>query len=155
NVVEMSSYQLESIRELRTNVAMVLNVTPDHLDRHGDFKNYAVAKARIFENQTAEDIAILNADDETCREYAAMTKARVLLFSRLHEVAAGTYLDGADIVYSAGEYAYTVMGVEEIRLKGAHNVENVLAAMCAVLAFNGDPKLVRLGVEEFKGVEHR
>ncbi len=155
NVVELSSYQLEGIRDLHAQVAMVLNVTPDHLERHGDFTAYAAAKARIFENQTAQDIAILNADDPTCREYATMTKARVLLFSRLHQVAAGAYLDGKDIVFSTGEYDFTVMDAAEIRLKGMHNVENVLAAVCAVLALKNDPRPVRTGVNEFKGVEHR
>ena len=155
NVVELSSFQLESIHELRADVAMVLNVTPDHLDRHGDFIQYARAKARIFENQKPDDILILNADDETCRAFALAAKSRVLLFSRLKELAAGAWLEGDDIVFSAGEYSYTVMAAETIPLKGGHNVENVLAALCAVLSLHGDPKVVREAVQAFKGVEHR
>lgn len=155
NVVELSSFQLESIRTLRCDIAMVLNITPDHLDRHGDFIGYAKAKARIMENQRPEDIVILNADDETCRAFAMASKSRVLLFSRAHEVAAGAWLDGDDIVFSPGEYSYTVMDSTKIPLKGAHNVENVLAAMCGVLSQNPDPKLARDAVIAFKGVEHR
>jgi UDP-N-acetylmuramoylalanine--D-glutamate ligase len=155
NVVELSSFQLEGIHELRADIAMVLNITPDHLDRHGDFIGYAKAKARIMENQKPDDIVILNADDETCRAFAMAAKSRVLLFSRLKELAAGAWLEGEDIVFSAGEYSYTVMGAETIPLKGAHNVENVLAALCAVLSLNPDPIVARKAVQDFKGVEHR
>jgi UDP-N-acetylmuramoylalanine--D-glutamate ligase len=155
NVVELSSFQLEGIQDLHPAVAMVLNVTPDHLDRHGDFAAYAAAKARIFKNQTPEDIAILNAEDATCREYAHLAPSCVMMFSRLHEVAAGAFVYDGDIVYSPGEYSYTVMEVEEILLKGAHNVENVLAAVCAALALGADPPRVRQSVCDFKAVEHR
>jgi UDP-N-acetylmuramoylalanine--D-glutamate ligase len=155
NVVELSSFQLESIQTLRPDVAMVLNITPDHLDRHGDFIQYAKAKARIMENQKPDDIVILNADDETCRAFAMAAKSRVLLFSRLKEVAAGAWLEGDDIVFSAGEYSYTVMGADTIPLKGGHNVENVLASLCAVLSLHGDPIVAQKAVQAFKGVEHR
>jgi UDP-N-acetylmuramoylalanine--D-glutamate ligase len=155
NVVELSSFQLESIEQLHPAVAMVLNVTPDHLDRHGDFAAYAAAKARIFKNQTPEDIAVLNAEDQTCREYAHMAPSRVMMFSRLHEVAAGAFVEDGDLVFCPGEYSYTVMEVEEIQLKGAHNVENVLAAVCAALALGAEPLKVREGVRDFEAVEHR
>ncbi len=155
NVVELSSFQLESIQEMHPTVAMVLNVTPDHLDRHGDLAAYTAAKARIFKNQTPEDLAILNAEDPTCREYAHLAPSRVMMFSRLHEVAAGAFVENGDIVFCPGEYSYTVMEVEEILLKGAHNVENVLAAVCAALALGAEPPKVRQGVCDFKAVEHR
>jgi UDP-N-acetylmuramoylalanine--D-glutamate ligase len=155
NVVELSSFQLETIQQLRPTVAVVLNVTPDHLDRHGSFEAYAAAKGRLFENQTPQDFAVLNADDATCRRYAESARAQVLMFSRLHEVAAGAWLEEGDLVYSSGAYSYTVMGVEEIPLKGGHNVENVLAALCAALALDANPQAIRTGVREFQAVEHR
>src|SRR5579871_2017285 len=155
NVVELSSFQLESIRELHPNVAVVLNVTPDHLDRHGDFAAYTAAKARIFENQTPEDIVVLNAEDAACRAYAHAAPSRVMMFSRLHKVAAGAFLQDADIVFCPGEYSYTVMEAEEIKLKGAHNVENVLASVCAALCLGAEATRVRQGVRDFKAVEHR
>src|SRR5258708_5601820 len=155
NVVELSSFQLEGIAHLRCDVAMILNITPDHLDRHGDFASYTAAKARILENQTATDIAVLNADDEPCRKLAQEARARVMLFSRLNTLAAGAWIEEGDIVFSAGEYSFTLMAVEEIQLKGLHNVENVLAAACAVLSLDGDPRKVREGVRDFKAVEHR
>jgi UDP-N-acetylmuramoylalanine--D-glutamate ligase len=155
NVVELSSFQLESLQQMHPAVAMVLNVTPDHLDRHGDFAAYTAAKARIFKNQTPEDIAVLNAEDPACREYAHLAPSRVMMFSRLHEVAAGAFVEAGDIVFCPGEYSYTVMEVEEILLKGAHNVENVLAAVCVALALGAEPPKVRQGVRDFKAVEHR
>ncbi len=155
NVVELSSFQLETIQQLRPTVAVVLNVTPDHLDRHGSLEAYAAAKGRLFENQTPQDFAVLNADDAACRRYADSTRAQVLMFSRLHGVAAGAWLEEGDLIYSAGAYSFTVMGSEEIPLKGGHNVENVLAALCAALALDANPQALRQGVREFKAVEHR
>ncbi len=155
NVVELSSFQLETIEQLRPTVAVVLNVTPDHLDRHPDFHSYAAAKERVFQNQTAEDFAVLNADDAVCRQYGQRARARALWFSRKHTVPAGAWVEDGDVVYSAGDYPLTVLGVEEIQLKGDHNVENVLAATCAALALGAGPQAVRRGVREFQGVEHR
>jgi len=155
NVVELSSFQLETIQQLRPTVAVVLNVTPDHLDRHGSLEAYAAAKGRLFENQTPQDFAVLNADDATCRRYAESTRAQVLLFSRLHGLAAGASVEDRDLIYSAGAYSFTVMPADEIPLKGGHNVENVLAALCAALALDANPAALRKGVREFKAVEHR
>ncbi len=162
HVVELSSFQLETIDRFRPSVAVVLNVTPDHLDRHRTFEQYADAKARIFANQTKDDFAVLNADDETCRRYAERTQAHVRLFSRQGAVEAGAWVEAGDIVYrgglqetGAGGWEQTAFGVEEIPLKGEHNVENVLAAVCAALVLGADLKSIRDGVRAFQAVEHR
>ncbi len=155
NVVELSSFQLETISSFRPAVAVLLNVTADHLDRHPGFDDYAAAKGRVFENQTAEDFAVLNADDAVCRQYAAKVRSQVLLFSRRQAVAAGAWVDEGDVVFSRGSYTQTVMGVEEIPLKGAHNVENVLAAVSAALVLGAGAQAARRGVRQFEGVEHR
>lgn len=175
HVVEVSSFQLETICRFRPAVAVVLNVTPDHLDRHPTFESYADAKSRIFINQTAEDFAVLNGDDAVCRRYAERTRAQVCWFSRTRAVEAGAFVEDGDVVLcgigipaclpaergpsSRSDrqecLSYTLFAVEEIPLKGAHNVENVLAAVCAAALLGADPQRVRAGVRAFKAVEHR
>ena len=162
HVVELSSFQLETTEAFRPHVAVVLNVTPDHLDRHASFDDYAAAKGRIFANQGGQDFAVLNADDAVCRAYAARTRAGVHWFSTRHAVDAGAFLQETDIVFrgplaGAGAEAWTltVMGAEEIPLKGVHNVENALAAVCAAALLGGDFQKIRAGVRAFRAVEHR
>ena len=155
-VLEVSSFQLETIGKFRPKVAVVLNVTPDHLDRHGTFEAYADAKARIFENQQAHDFAVLNADDPTCVAMAAKTKAQVFWFSRKREVEQGAFVrQGIVHLLRVGGLEHEIMPVSEIPLKGAHNVENVLAAICAAELMGCAPDLIRNAVREFKAVEHR
>jgi UDP-N-acetylmuramoylalanine--D-glutamate ligase len=154
-VLEVSSFQLETIRTFRPKVAVVLNVTPDHLDRHRTFEGYVNAKARIFENQTADDFAVLNADDPTCVELAKRTTAQVFWFSRKREVEQGAFVREGIVRLSRGGAEHEVMPVSEIPLKGAHNVENVLAAICAAELMGSPPDAVRAAVREFKAVEHR
>lgn len=155
NVLEVSSFQLETIRAFRPYIAAVLNVTPDHLDRHGSFEAYVAAKARIFENQTAEDFAVLNAEDETCTRMAGMTKAQVRWFSRLREVKSGAFVRDGHIFCRDAQGEREIMPVSEIMLKGAHNVENALAAICMGMIAGCEPALIRKAVSEFKAVEHR
>lgn len=162
HVVELSSFQLETISEFRPHVAVVLNVTPDHLDRHATFEGYASAKSRIFANQTEADFAVLNADDAVCRNFAGRTRARVFWFSRAGEVEAGTFVEDTDVVFRGPLpgpdprlWTQTMLGVDEIPLKGAHNVENVLAAVCAAALLGADQQLVQAGVRAFRAVEHR
>jgi len=155
NVLEISSFQLETITSFRPHIAAVLNITPDHLDRHGSFEAYVAAKARIFENQTTKDFAVLNSDDAACNKLAAQVKAPLFWFSRNAKQKNGAAVQGGEIVFAKNGETVSVMPVSEIALKGAHNVENVLAAVtCAMLAgcSAGD---VRRGVREFKAVEHR
>ena len=153
-VLEVSSFQLETVQSFHPFIAVVLNITPDHLDRHNTFPAYVDAKARIFENQTSEDFAVLNADDPTCVGLAGRTKARKIWFSRKQEVEAGAFLRHNKIVWRDGDER-EIMPVSEIKLKGAHNLENVLAAVCAGMLVQTEPSRIRRAVQDFKAVEHR
>jgi UDP-N-acetylmuramoylalanine--D-glutamate ligase len=157
-VLEVSSFQLETIQTFRPKIAVVLNVTPDHLDRHRTFEAYTDAKARIFENQQSSDFAVLNADDPTCVALAARTRAQVFWFSRQREVEQGAWVRDGNILFrTAGGHASQreILQVAEIPLKGAHNLENVLAAVCAGILMGCAPEKIRQAVHDFKAVEHR
>lgn len=154
-VVELSSFQLETIVDFHPNVALCLNVTPNHLDRYEGFKDYAAAKHRIFTNQTAEDVAILNADDEITASWAAGLKANVVLFSVVRELEEGLFLRGNELVCRANGKEKVLTTRDDIFVRGLHNVENVLAALAAGLACGASPESMRETVRNFKGVEHR
>ena len=154
-VLEVSSFQLETIQTFRPKVAVVLNVTPDHLDRHRTFANYVDAKARIFENQQESDFAVLNADDPTCAELSGRTRAKVFWFSRKTEVNQGAYMRDGGIVFRDSKTQIEIMPISEIPLKGAHNLENVLAAICVGAVMGCKPDAMRRAVRDFKAVEHR
>jgi UDP-N-acetylmuramoylalanine--D-glutamate ligase len=154
-VLEVSSFQLETIRKFRPKVAVVLNITPDHLDRHRTFEAYANAKARLFENQHSDDFAVLNADDPTCVEMAARTRAQVFWFSRKRELEQGAFVRKGSVHLRRDGTDRQVMQISEIPLKGAHNVENVLAAICTGELMRCPPEAIAKAVREFKAVEHR
>jgi len=154
-VLEVSSFQLETIQTFRPKVAVVLNVTPDHLDRHRTFQTYVDAKTRIFENQQASDFAVLNEDDPTCRTLRDRTRAQVFWFSRKKEVHQGACVRDGKIFFLDGKSQREVMLVSEIPLKGAHNVENVLAGVCAGALMGCEPAKIRQAIQNFKAVEHR
>jgi len=154
-VLEVSSFQLETIRSFHPAITVVLNVTPDHLDRHRTFAAYVNAKARIFENQTSDDFAVLNADDPTCVEMAARTRAQVFWFSRKNLVEKGAFVKDAQLTFRRDNSDFDIMPVAEVLLKGAHNVENVLASICAAALMGCDPVRIRDAVRQFKAVEHR
>jgi UDP-N-acetylmuramoylalanine--D-glutamate ligase len=153
-VVELSSFQLELIDTFRPNVGLFLNLTPDHLDRHHTLKAYGDAKARIFENQTADDAAILNADDAASARYAP-SKPHVYWFSRKQRVGQGAYLQGEEVVLRIDGEDHKVMRRGEIPLAGAHNLENVLAATIATKLAGAAIPAIAAGVRSFAGVEHR
>ena len=154
-VLEVSSFQLETIQTFRPSVAVVLNVTPDHLDRHRTFEAYTAAKARIFENQQSGDFAVLNADDPTCVAMAKCTPAGVFWFSREQEVSQGACVRDGKVWFRGPQGEHAIMLVSEIPLKGSHNVENVLAAVCAGALIGCQPKQIGVAVRNFKAVEHR
>jgi UDP-N-acetylmuramoylalanine--D-glutamate ligase len=154
-VLEISSFQLETIQTFRPKIAVVLNVTPDHLDRHRTFEIYTDAKARIFENQQGNDFAVLNADDPTCVAMGARTRAQVFWFSRQKEVQQGAWVRDGNIVFRDSQGQREILQVSEIPLKGAHNLENVLAAVCSGVLMGCAPEKVRQAVHDFKAVEHR
>ncbi len=157
SVLEVSSFQLETIETFRPSIAMVLNLTPDHLDRHGSFENYAAAKARITEFQTAEDSLLLNAEDVETQKIAAKSKAQIYWFSSRRQIKQGAFVHGESVFFVAKEGAKPepVMPVAEIPLAGAHNVENVLAAVCAARLAGVPSETIRMAVAAFKAVEHR
>lgn len=154
-VLEVSSFQLETIEQFRPKIAVVLNVTPDHLDRHRTFEAYASAKARIFENQTADDYVVLNADDPVCAEFGRRAKSQVFWFSRKNDVKQGACVRDGSIFFRKPNHDLEVMPVSEIPLKGFHNLENVLAAACAGLLAGCEPARVRQAIKAFEAVEHR
>jgi UDP-N-acetylmuramoylalanine--D-glutamate ligase len=154
-VLEISSFQLETIKTFRPKIAVVLNVTPDHLDRHRTFEIYTDAKARIFENQQGSDFAVLNADDPTCEAMGARTRAQVFWFSRQKEVQQGAWVRDGNVVFRDAKGQREILQTSEIPLKGAHNLENVLAAVSASALMGCAPDKIRQAVHDFKAVEHR
>ncbi len=171
SVLEVSSFQLETTLQFHPSIAVILNITPDHLDRHGSFENYCVAKERIFAAQTAGDCLVLNADNSPCVAAASRAAARVCWFSVEHPVSQGAWLEQGFVVYRPAEEAAveTVMPLSAIPLKGTHNIENVLAAVVAarLVGVPGDRSsslgslagvpadVIRRAVENFQAVEHR
>ena len=154
-VLEVSSFQLETIATFRPKIAVILNITPDHLDRHRTFQAYVEAKARIFENQQASDFAVLNEDDTTCRTLGDRSRGQVFWFSRKKEVTRGAWVKDGQILFRDGQSQREIMLVSEIPLKGAHNVENILGAICAGTLMGCEPAKIREAVQAFKAVEHR
>ena len=153
-VVEASSFQLEAISAFRPDIAVLLNITPDHLDRHGSIEAYGSAKARMFENQTAEDAAVINADDAVASRYAP-AGPRVYWTSREEHVASGCYLRGDEIVFREEGTETILLERKDIGLRGNHNIENVLAASAAARLAGAEPGAIAQGVRSFAGVEHR
>ncbi|MGA7158873.1 MAG: UDP-N-acetylmuramoyl-L-alanine--D-glutamate ligase [Acidobacteriaceae bacterium] len=157
SVLEVSSFQLETVETFKPKIALVLNITPDHLDRHGTFEAYAALKARITEFQTAEDFLVLNGEDKDTQMVAAKTKAQIYWFSTRRPIKQGAFVHGESILFVPREGAKPepVMPVAEIPLAGAHNVENVLAAVCAARLAGVEAEAIRAAVNGFKAVEHR
>jgi len=152
--VEVSSYQLETIKTFHPRAAILTNITPDHLDRHGSMEKYCNMKFRITENQTADDFMIINADDRWCAPLKDKTKAKVLLFSIEREVHPGAYLQDNTIWLDVEEKT-PLLTREEIPIPGLHNVQNALAASLAGAAFGVSAPMIAKAIREFPGVEHR
>jgi UDP-N-acetylmuramoylalanine--D-glutamate ligase len=157
NVLEVSSFQLETVEQFHPHIAVVLNITPDHLDRHGTFKNYAAMKTRITEQQTAADFLVLNGEDPPTQMVAAKTKAQIFWFSGRRPIKQGAFVHGESVLFipREGVKPEPVMPVAEITLRGAHNVENVLAAVCVARLGGVEAESIRASVASFKAVEHR
>ena len=150
-VVEVSSFQLETIKTFRPAIAIVLNVTPNHMDRYETFNDYAAAKHRIFMNQTVDDVAVLNADDETVSSWASGLRAKVMWFSVRKELSDGVFLRGNERVYKD----QVLLRVDELKLRGLHNVENVAAAFAAGIAAGASIESMAATAKQFNPVEHR
>ena len=159
-VAEISSFQLETIEEFHPSVSAILNITPDHLNRHHTMECYIAMKERIAENQTMEDTVVLNYDDELTRDFGRRAGCRVLYFSRLKELTEyeeSIYLleDKKTIVYKKGQEIIRVLSVDELKLLGDHNVENVLAALGMALAYGVPSQAAAESAKAFTAVEHR
>ncbi len=154
-VIEMSSFQLESVDRLHFQAAALLNISPDHLDRYPSMDEYADAKGNIFRNQTRDDTAVLNGDDERVLSVAGRTPARTVLFSRRGTLDEGIFLNGDVVVERSNGRERELITRGEIGLKGDHNLENVMAALGLGLACGASTESMRATVTEFRGVEHR
>ncbi|TGU74156.1 UDP-N-acetylmuramoyl-L-alanine--D-glutamate ligase [Geomonas terrae] len=153
-VVELSSFQLEGIESFRPHVAVLLNLTEDHLDRYHSFQEYIDAKLRIFENQGADDYAVLNIDDPLVAACAGKLKAKLFPMSRFHELEEGiSYRDG--FITFAHNGKVLRFGTEGFRLKGVHNLDNIMAAMASTLLMCCDGECAYQTVKNFKGLPHR
>ncbi len=157
SVLEVSSFQLETTESFHPHVAVILNITPDHLDRHGTFENYVAMKEKIFANQTGEDYLILNGDDPIAQQAAARTKSQVLWFSRSKIVRCGAFLLDGMVMFRPTEQGkpIPVLPLADIPLKGEHNIENVLAAVCAACVAKIPTQAIAQTIVAFQAVEHR
>jgi UDP-N-acetylmuramoylalanine--D-glutamate ligase len=154
-VCEVSSFQLETTEAFQPRVAAVLNIAPDHLDRHGSLDAYVDAKARIFANQTPTDCTILNADDEATAALARRTRAQVVWFSRRRPLPHGVFVRDGWVAATLNGQVEEICPVAEIRLRGAHNVENALAATACALWVGLAPEAIRHAIGRFRSVAHR
>ncbi len=151
NVLELSSFQLETTDTFRAHIGAALNVTPDHLDRHGTLQRYADAKGRLFVQQTRDDYKVLNADDPICESYARCGEGAVIWFSSTREVSPGAFLANGEIVLNGTG----VMKAAEVPLRGVHNLENTMVAAAITGLAGATPAQIRAAVMTFPGVEHR
>jgi UDP-N-acetylmuramoylalanine--D-glutamate ligase len=154
-VAEVSSFQLESINKFKPHVAAILNITPDHLDRHYTMEGYVAAKTRILENQEPEDFAVLNYDDILTRLPATKTRAQRIFFSRQRTLNRGVYVSNQQIVVNLDDQEIPIIPVKEIRIPGSHNLENALAAVACTFILGIDPAIIASTLREFAGVAHR
>lgn len=154
-VAEVSSFQLETTKQFRPRVSVILNVTPDHLDRHGSVENYAAAKAAVFANQEPEECTVLNADDPMVSAFAGQTKGRVIFFSRTHNLNNGICLQAGQVVIRDGTQITPVIPAAEIRIPGTHNLENAMAAVAAGWAMGLQAETMAETLRTFPGVAHR
>ena len=154
-VAEISSFQMEKAKEFHPHISAVLNITPDHLNRHKTMEVYIAMKERVFEKQTAEDFCILNHGDEACRKMADKTAAKVFFFSSSEKLEEGIYLDGETIEVRWNDIHETLINVNDLQILGVHNHENVMAAAAAAICANIPLDIIRDVLKAFAGVEHR
>jgi len=155
-ITEVSSFQLESIVDFQPKIAAILNITPDHLNRHKTMENYISAKANIFRNQGKEDFLILNADNELTSRLSQKSKAHVIFFSRQEELEEGVFVVGEDIVIKESGKPYEILcNAKELKIPGKHNLENALAAIAIAFWAKIPKEVITKTLREFEGVEHR
>ena len=153
-VAEISSFQLETIHTFQPKVSAILNITPDHLNRHHTMEAYIEAKERIAQNQTSDEICVLNYEDEVTRDFGKRISAKVLYFSSKRKLDRGIYLEGDTIVYR-DEEPVVICNTQELKLLGIHNYENVMAAVAMAIAYGVPLDTIQTVVKNFKAVAHR
>jgi UDP-N-acetylmuramoylalanine--D-glutamate ligase len=153
-ILEISSFQLEWIEKFRPYIAVVLNITQDHLERYPDFKTYVNTKKNIFVNQKRSDFAVLNADDPNTAEIVKDIRSRIFLFSGKDNLRKGAYLKGNKIIYAIGEIVKEIE-IKNIYMRGKHNLENIMAAVIVSSICNCDEEAMKKTIDEFKGLPHR
>ena len=154
-VCECSSFQMETVDTFHPRAAAFLNLTEDHLNRHGTMAEYARLKMRVFENQTAGDFAVFNADDPALSAFPEQVNSHVLLFSRRREVSEGAFVRSGRVVFRLDGQEKDICGTEEIYIPGPHNLENALAAVCLTAPLGVAPEVIADTLRTFRGVEHR
>jgi UDP-N-acetylmuramoylalanine--D-glutamate ligase len=154
-VVEISSFQMETAYEFRPKVSAVLNITPDHLDRHKTYENYIATKEKIFKNQQPEDYCILNYDDDICRGMANRTEAKVIFFSTKQILSEGIYLDNTVIKANINGVCVDICDIDQMQIFGNHNIQNAMAAIAMAICVSAPIDRIKKTIVEFKGVEHR
>ena len=153
-VAEVSSFQLETIEAFHPWISCILNISPDHLDRYPSLKDYAAAKARVFENQEAEDYSILNADDPGLAKFRPSSLGKPVRFSRKGAVKAGVYVQAGAIISNLGESSEEVVRITDLQLRGVHNLENVLAATAVAVLAGCPVQMIQRTLRQFRGLEH-
>src|SRR5499426_3872196 len=148
-VIELSSFQLEAVERMRLFVSVIINITPDHMDRYDSMDDYAAAKANVFRNQTADDFAVLNADDERVSKMGSLTGARTIFFSRRRELDEGIFLRAGSVVHRARGVERELISRDEITLRGDHNLENVMSALAIGMACGASAESMRASVRNF------
>ena len=154
-VAEISSFQLETIQDFCPKVSAILNITPDHLDRHHSMENYINAKLDITRNQGIEHTVVLNYEDPVLRQFGEKTQASVVFFSCKRALEKGFYLDGTDIIYTDGSHKEVLIGIDDLNILGSHNYENVMAASAMAISYGVSLDCIRAVLRLFQAVEHR
>lgn len=154
-VAEMSSFQLETIKNFKPDVSAILNITPDHLNRHHTMENYITAKFNITKNQTKENVCVLNYEDEVLREFGKTLGCKVIYFSSQHILSEGIYLQEENIIYSTKEKKEVICNIHELNIFGRHSYENVMAAAAMGISLNVPLALIKKAITAFVAVEHR
>ncbi|QHQ62053.1 UDP-N-acetylmuramoyl-L-alanine--D-glutamate ligase [Anaerocolumna sedimenticola] len=154
-VAEMSSFQLESIESFKPNVSAILNITPDHLNRHHTMENYIEAKKNITRNQDSSDVCVINYEDEVLRKIGQELKTKVFYFSSLHALDYGIYLEGENIIYNDSQNKTLVCNIQELNIFGRHSYENVMAAVACGISLGVPMDKIKYAITNFVAVEHR
>jgi UDP-N-acetylmuramoylalanine--D-glutamate ligase len=154
-VVESSSYQLASVNSFKPKIAVITNITPDHLNWHGNFENYINAKLNIFKNQDENDYVVLNYEDEIIKDNLEKIRSKIIFFSSKRKLSEGIFINGEEIQYKRNDEVTNVINLKDIKIPGTHNLENIMASIGVSVALNLNLDKVKESIQGFKGVEHR